>query len=262
MKKEKELSVTRLHQRNCILRESDHRYIWDPEGIAEEMAVSVTGVTSFDKPPVDYSRWPEAAPRGDHVHRAMEALANNQTEVAICEHAEAAGDENAWEAGPESWARFMDEHGTTSPEGIDCSAWIDQLVAMDFWSEMQTIATEHTMVKRSKSLGGQLDLIAERTNPKTGEVTIQLIDLKTKSASWNGPSKADLLAYRQQFGGYLYLISDGDDARGGCWVDECRTLIVTPEKTEWLPRFGLEDCYMQWEDCWLRYSLHQELNPF
>ena len=241
--------VTRLHIRNCILRDEDHRYIWDPEGIAEEMAVSVTGVTSFGKPPVDYSKWPEAAPRGNHVHRAMEALAWSTTETdPVIYH--------------ESWERFMDEHGTTSPEGIDCSAWIDQLVAMDFWSEMQTIASELTMTHRRHSLGGQLDLIAERTNPKTGEIKIQLIDLKTKSASWKGPSKADLLAYRQQFGGYLYLISNGDDARGGCWVDECRTLIVTPNGIQWLPPFDLDDCYEQWEECWGRYSLHQELNPF
>ena len=254
--------VTRLHIRNCILREPEHKYIWDPEGIAEEMAVSVTGVTSFGKPPVDYSKWPEAAPRGNHVHRAMEALANNQTEASACQKAAAQGDENAWEAGPESWARFMDEYGTTSPEGIDCTAWIDQLVAMDFWSEMQTIASELTMVHRRHSLGGQLDLIAERTNPKTGEIKIQLIDLKTKSASWTGPTKVDLLSYRQQFGGYLMLLSNGDDARGGCWVDECRTLIVTPNQTQWLPPMDIEDCYEQWEECWGRYSLHQELNPF
>jgi hypothetical protein len=249
-------TVTRLKERNCILREADHRYIWDPEGVAEEMAISVTGVTSFGKPPVDYSKYPEAAPRGTHVHRAMEAIANNQTEAYQCQIAEEEGDENAWEAGPESWARFMDEHGTTSPEGIDCSAWIDQLVAMNFWGEMQTIASELTMVHRRKSLGGQLDLICAYKDK------VILVDLKTKSANWKGPSKEDLLSYRQQFGGYLYLLSDGNDARGGCWVDQCRTLIVTPKKTQWLPPMDLEDCYLQWEDCWERYSASAALNPF
>ena len=248
--------VTRLHQRNCILRESDHRYIWDPEGIAEEMAISVTGVTSFGKPPVDYSKYPEAAPRGTHVHRAMEALANEQIELGWCLKAEAKGDENAWEASPESWARFMDEHGGTSPEGIDCTEWIDQLVGMSFWGEMQTIAVEHTMVKRSKSLGGQLDLLCAFKDK------VILVDLKTKSASWKGPSKEDLFSYKAQAGGYLYLLSDGDDARGGCMVDECRTLIVTPNTTKWLPAYDPDDCYEAWESCWYKYSASAAINPF
>jgi hypothetical protein len=226
-------TVMRLHQRNCILRDADHRYIWDPEGIAEEMAISVTGVTSFGKPPVDYSAYPEAAPRGTHVHRAMEAIANGDS---------------------------LPDH--ISPEGIDCSKWIDQLAGMSFWGEMQTIASELTMVHRRKSLGGQLDLIAERTNPKTGEVKIQLIDLKTKSENWTGASKADLLSYRQQFGGYLYLISDGDDAHGGCLVDECRTLIVKPNEVKWLPPYDPDDCYEAWETCWDKYSASAALNPF
>lgn len=225
--------VTRLHQRNCILREADHRYIWDPEGVAEEMAISVTGVISFGKPPVDYSRFPEAAPRGTHVHRAMEAIANGDP---------------------------LPDH--ISPEGINCLDWYEQIGSMTFWEQCQTIACEYTMTHKRKSLGGQLDLICEYTSPKTGEIKILLIDLKTKSANWKGPSKEDLLSYRQQFGGYLYLISDGDDARGGCWVDECRTLIVTPNQTKWLPPMDLEDCYLQWEDCWERYSASAALNPF
>ena len=248
--------VTRLHKRNCTLEEPSHIYYWDPMGIREQMAVSVTTVTNFGKAPVDYSKYPEAGPRGNHVHRAGEALANNLIETSICQKAEDEGDENAWEAGPEAWARFMDEYGTTSPEGIDCTAWIDQLVAMDFYQEMQPIAVEYSMTHRRHSLGGQCDLICAYKDK------ILLIDIKSKSASWTGPSKADLLSYRQQFGGYLYLLSNGDDARGGCWVDSCRTLIVTPEKTKWLPPMDIEDCYEQWEECWGRYSLHQELNPF
>lgn len=219
--------VTRLKQRNCILREADHRYIWDPEGVAEEMAISVTGVTSFGKPPVDYSRFPEAAPRGTHVHRAMEAIANGDP---------------------------LPDH--ISPEGINCLDWYEQIGRMEFWEKSQTIACEHTMVHRRKSLGGQLDLICAYKDK------VILVDLKTKSANWKGPSKEDLLSYRQQFGGYLYLITDGDDARGGCWVDECRTLIVTPNQTKWLPPMDLEDCYLQWEDCWERYSASAALNPF
>ena len=249
-------TVMRLHQRNCILRNADHRYIWDPEGIAEEMAISVTGVTSFGKPPVDYSAYPEAAPRGTHVHRAMEALAINQIETSVCQKAEAEGDENAWEAGPEAWCRFMHEQGATSPEGIDCTDWIDQLAGMSFWEQCQTIACEHTMVHRRKSLGGQLDLLCLYKD------RVILCDLKTKSTSWSGPSKDDIAAYKAQAGGYLYLLSDGDDAHGGCLVDECRTLIVTPNQCKWLPPYDPDDCYEAWETCWDKYSASAALNPF
>jgi ATP-dependent exoDNAse (exonuclease V) beta subunit len=249
-------TVMRLHQRNCILRDADHRYIWDPEGIAEEMAISVTGVTSFGKPPVDYSAYPEAAPRGNHVHRAMEALALNQIETSVCQKAEAEGDENAWEAGPEAWCRFMHEQGTTSPEGIDCTKWIDQLAGMSFWGQCHTIACEYTLVHRRKSLGGQLDLLCLYKD------RVILCDLKTKSASWSGPSKDDIAAYKAQAGGYLYLLSDGDDAHGGCLVDECRTLIVTPNQCKWLPPYDPDDCYEAWETCWDKYSASAALNPF
>ena len=220
-------TVTRLHKRNCILREADHRYVYDPEGIAEEMAISVTGVINHGKPLVDYSKYPEAAPRGTHVHRAMEAIANGEK---------------------------LPDH--ISPEGIDCLDWYEQLGRMKFWENMQTIACEHTMVHRRKSMGGQLDLVCAYKDK------VILVDLKTKSASWKGPSKEDILGYRQQAGGYLYLLSDGNDAHGGCWVDECRTLIVTPTQTKWLPAMDLEDCYLQWEDCWERYSAYAKANPF
>jgi hypothetical protein len=233
--------VTRLHKRNCILRESDHRYIWDPEGIAEEMAISVTGVTSFGKPPVDYSKYPEAAPRGTHVHRLLEDVCTTYNDDGTLEITR---------------GHMREPRQEISPEGIDCSAWFEQLLSMKFWQECQPIACEHTMVHRRKSLGGQLDLICSYKDK------VILVDLKTKSASWTGPSKEDILSYRQQAGGYLYLLSDGNDAHGGCWVDECRTLIVTPTQTKWLPPMDLEDCYLQWEDCWERYSAYAKANPF
>jgi hypothetical protein len=220
-------TVTRLHKRNCILRDEDHRYIWDPEGLAEEMAISITGVTSFGKPPVDYSKWPEAAPRGTHVHRAMEAIANGDS---------------------------LPDH--ISPEGINCLDWYEQIGSMSFWEQCQTIACEYTMVHRKKSLGGQLDLLCAYKDK------VILVDLKTKSASWKGPSKEDLLSYKAQAGGYLYLLSDGDDARGGCMVDECRTLIVTPNTTKWLPPMDPDECFEIWENCWDKYSAYAEANPF
>ena len=236
-------TVTRLHQRNCILDEASHKYFWDPDGIREQMAISVTGVTSYGKPPVDYTKYPEAAPRGTHVHRAMEAraLASIETDPVIYH---------------ESWQQFLQEQTMVSPEGIDCTPWIEQLQAMSFWDQMGLIAVEHTMVHRRKSLGGQLDLICAYKDK------VILVDLKTKSASWSGPSKEDIVSYKAQAGGYLYLLSDGDDAHGGCMVDECRTLICTPTQTKWLPPMDPDDCYEAWENCWEKYSASAALNPF
>ena len=42
-------TVTRLHQRNCILRDEDHRYVWDPEGLAEEMAIKAGNARAMNE---------------------------------------------------------------------------------------------------------------------------------------------------------------------------------------------------------------------
>lgn len=219
------MTITALAPRPCELRESDHRYVWLPTG--EEMAVSVTGVISHGKPPVDYSRWPDAAPRGTHVHRCMEALVIGKTMPP-----------------------------PTSPEGIDCSAWYEQLQGMKFWDQIDVLAAEFTMVARRKSLGGQLDLLC-RYKDKT-----ILVDLKTKSASWKAPSKEDIQGYQAQAGGYGMLLDSGDEAHGGCWVDECRTLVVTPDRVKWLPAMDPKTCSIAWLDCWERYCAYAATNPF
>lgn len=218
-------NVTLLQPRPCILRESDHRYVWQPTG--EEMRISVTSVVNHGKPPVDYSRWPEAAPRGTHVHRCMESLATG--------------------------AELPDP---VSPEDIDCTAWFDQLKAIKFWDQMELIAAEYTMVDRRKSLGGQLDLLCAYKDK------VLLVDLKTKSASYRGPNNEDVHNYKCQAGGYLYLLTDGDAAGGGCFVDECRTLVVTPNEVKWLPKMDPDDCYLAWEECWEGYSAYLDANPF
>ena len=219
------MTITLLQPRRCELRDSDHKYIWTPTG--EQMRTSVTSVVNHGKPPVDYSLYPEAAPRGTHVHRAMEAKVKGLT---------------------------MPD--PVSPEGIDCSGWFDQLNAMAFWDRMDLIAAEYTMVHKRKSLGGQLDLLC------VFKEQVLLIDLKTKSASWKGPSKEDIESYKAQAGGYLYLLTDGDDHHGGCMVDECRTLVVTPNRVKWLSPMDPDDCYMAWEHCWDQYSAWLDANPF
>ena len=221
------MTLTLLQPRNCILREEDHKYIWDPDGVAEQMRTSVTSVVNHGKPPVDYSAYPEAAPRGTHVHRAMEAKVKGLTPP-----------------------------DPVSPEGIDCSAWFDQLNAMAFWDRIDLIASEYTMTDKRKSLGGQLDLLC------VFKEKVLLIDLKTKSASWKGPSKDDIASYKAQAGGYLMLLQSGDDHHGGCWVDSCRTLVVTPTQTKWLSPMDPDDCSFAWNDCWDRYSAYLDANPF
>nr|BAR36007.1 DNA replication factor Dna2-like nuclease [uncultured Mediterranean phage uvMED] len=225
------MTITALPLRPCELRESDHKYVWLPTG--EEMAVSVTGVISHGKPPVDYSRWPEAAPRGTHVHRCMEALVTGKTMPP-----------------------------STSPEGIDCSDWFKQLQGMKFWDHIDLIAAEYTMCHTRKSLGGQLDLLCRYTSPKTGKTTTELIDLKTKSASWKAPSKEDIQAYEAQAGGYGMLLDSGNEAHGGCWIDAARILVITPNQVKWLPAMDPKDCSFAWEDCWDRYSVYLTANPF
>ena len=245
-----------LPKRPCHLREDDHKYVWDETG--EQMTISVTGVTSHGKPPVDYSKYPEAAPRGTHVHRAMEALAYQSIELGWCKKADAEGDELAWEAAPEAWDQFMDHHGTTSPEGVDCTPWIDQLVSMPFWSQIEVLGCEFTMVHRKKSLGGQLDLLCVFKDK------CLLVDLKTKSKSWKAPNNEDIYSYKAQAGGYLYLLHSGDDAGPGQIVDQCRTLVVTPTQVKWLPPMDPDDCYFAWEECWDKYSASLETSacPF
>ena len=204
-----------LAPRRCHLRDSDHRYVWTPTG--EEMAISVTGVTGFFEPPYDGP--PEAGPRGTHIHRAMESICTGKP--------------------------FPSEN---SPEGINCSDWFTQLQGMKFWDQIEVLGSEFTMINSRKSLGGQLDLLC-RYKGKT-----LLVDLKTKGPSWKGPTKEDLLSYSQQAGGYLELLQSGDDAHSPPFVDQCRTLVVTPTQTKWLSAMQPDDCSMDWQAAWGSYA--------
>ena len=222
--------IKRLPIRNCILEEESHKYYWDPEGINEEMVISVTGVANFFKPP--YSGPPSAGWRGTHVHRAMEAKAND-------------------DALPNN----------VSPEGIDCTDWIEVLTNLAFWNHVQVLASEYTMVNRRRGLGGQLDLLVQKDDG-----TKCLIDLKTKNANWERPSEKDKTSWMTQAGGYCDLLDTGDGARGGCWVDKAVTLVVTPEQAVWVPgnckSYDLYECAHLWSDAWLRYLAYQKANPF
>jgi len=233
--------VKLLSERNCILEQQEHAYYWDPMGLRERMAISVTGVTSFGKPPYDGP--PEAGWRGTHVHRWLYYKSTGEFPSDLASYG-------------------VDVLGTHSPEGIDCTEWIERLGQMDFWKHSTTIACEYTMVHRRKSLGGQLDLLCSYKSPKTGETKTMLVDLKTKGASWTGPSSKDVASYKAQAGGYLTLLDSGDEAHGGCWVDTCMTLVITPRIVKWLPPMTPQSCLDAWFDCWDRYALEGELNPF
>ena len=247
-----------LSERNCILRDSDHVYLWDPEGTAERMRVSVTGVINHFKPPYDGP--PEAGWRGTHVHRCMEALARDEIEARSIIRRQLAGDEDAGEVAPENMLQLDLNDGHISPEGIDCGAWFHQLqlgaigksglTMADFWKEAEVIATEYTMVDRRKSLGGQLDLLVRFRDE------VWLVDLKTKGASWKGPRPEDRYSYSAQAGGYMHLLACGDGVAPAeiPLIDKCRTLVVTPDRVEWLSAMQPDQCSLDWEECWGAYS--------
>ena len=101
----------------------------------------------------------------------------------------------------------------------------------------------------SKSLGGQLDLLC-RYKGKT-----LLIDLKTKGASWSSASKDDKAGYAAQAGGYLDLLQTGDGSgiASRPMVDQCRTLVVTPNQVKWLSSMDPDQCSFAWDECWGAY---------
>jgi len=217
------MTILKMHDRPCYLRPEDHKYIYLPTG--EQMALSVTRVVNWFKPP--YSGPKSAGLRGTHTHLYWQAKAEKKQRPK-----------------------------PLSPDGIDCQAWFDQIESMPFWNSVETIAAEYTMVDTKKSLGGQLDLLC-RYKGKT-----ILVDLKTKGASWTSASKEDKQEYKAQAGGYCYLLDLGNDAKGGFWVDECRTCIVTPNRVKWLPPYTPDECSIAWLDCWDKYETWLSANPF
>jgi len=119
------------------------------------------------------------------------------------------------------------------------------------------------MTKRRWSLGGSLDLLVERDGKRT------LIDLKTKSAKWELPKprsqyyadwEKSVWGYKAQAGAYADLLETGDRGKP-CWIDNYRTLIVTPSHHEWISFNGVEASHA-WSDAWLTYSAHKQANPF
>ena len=210
------VSTMLLPRRQCHLDLDRHVYVHEPSG--EEMNASVTGVVNWFKPL--YAGPPEASWRGTHIHRAMEALALG--------------------------AELPDP---TSPEGIDCSAWFEQIKAMRFWNQIEVLGCEYTMTKARKSLGGQLDLLC-RYKGKT-----LLVDLKTKGSWWENASKDDKADYAAQAGGYLELLQAGDGAHNAPMVDQCRTLVVSPTQVKWLSSMDPDQCSLAWDECWGAYCV-------
>ena len=204
-----------LAERPCELRDIDHRYVDLKTGT--EMVVSVTGVINWFRPPYDGP--PEAGWRGTHVHRYLEAR-----------------------------LKGLPVPDPISPEGIDCSDWFDQCKDLKLF-EREILASELTMIDSRKSLGGQIDCIFRDSQGK-----VCLLDFKTKSASYSGPSRQDLDDYAAQAGGYLELLTCKDStAESRVWVDYCQTLVITPDKVKFLPPMDVDKCSELWRECWDRY---------
>ena len=120
---------------------------------------------------------------------------------------------------------------------------------MRFWKEIEVLGCEYTMTNARKSLGGQLDLLC-RYKGKT-----LLVDLKSKSTSWSSASKDDKAGYAAQAGGYLELLQagDGSNSSGRPMIDQCRTLVVTPNQVKWLSSMDPNVCSLVWDECWGAY---------
>ena len=210
------LSEQMLHERPCWMRDEDHKYFDLRTG--RWMQVSVTAVINWFEPPYDGP--PEAGWRGTHVHRYMQAKA--------CK----------WQL-PDP----------ISPEGIDVTGWFDKLRGAEFWRSNQgIIASEHTCINTRLSLGGQIDLIF-----KDADGRVALIDLKTKGASYTYCKPEHQISWQKQAGGYLRLLQNGDDARGGLQVDYCQTCVVTPKRVLWSPEYKPDECVQAWDKAWDLY---------
>ena len=98
----------RCEPRPCYLRDTDHKYVWEPTG--EQMQTSVTSVTSFGKPP--YSGPKEAGWRGDHIH--------------------------LW---THHWSLERFEIDPVSPEGFDISDWIPWIKGLSLWDNCAVFAS-------------------------------------------------------------------------------------------------------------------------
>ena len=239
-----------LAPRRCYLRESDHRYVWTPTG--EEMATSVTGVRDFFKDPNRYQQFALKYEEGSYTRWWLDSCSEIGTHVHRWMYYKATG-----KCPPD-----VDELGVLSPEGHDCTDWIHQLCngmvnkerginMQHFWNEIEVLGAEYTMVNLRKSLGGQADLIYRLPN-KEGKTI--LFDLKNKSKNWKKASEDDLLSYSQQAGGYLELLGSGADSHSPPWIHQCRTLIVTPTRVQWLSSMEPDACSLDWEECWGAYA--------
>ena len=220
-----------LAPRRCHLRDADHKYIWEPTG--EEMAISITGVRDFFKDPDRYSKLALKYPEGSYTRWWIDNCSDIGTHNHLWMHAIVTG-------GPEP--------SIYSPDGNDCSPWIEQLKGMTFWDQIDVLGAEYTMVSTRKSLGGQADLIC------TFKGKNLLIDLKSKSENWKKASDDDVRDYSRQAGGYMELLGTGDDAKSPPWIHQCRTLIVTPNQIKWLSTMEPNACSLDWEECWGAYA--------
>lgn len=220
------MTITALRPRNCVLDEETHTYRWDPEGENIQMATSVTPVVNLNKGP--YTGDPRYGEMGTHIHRCGEAL-----------------------------AKGLPIPSPISPEGHDCTCWFQQMQLLPIWDKVEILGSEYTMTSRTKSLGGQADLIYQT---KDGRKII--LDFKSKQRSWSKPYPGDIDSYASQMGGYFDLLNSGDDARGGCWIDECVIAIIKPTEYVLLPALDIYRCSNAWSDSWNTYLAHKQANPF
>lgn len=192
-------------------------------------SISITGVLRVQKSDEAMERiqatthiW---APRGNNTHRALELhLA-------------------ALFAPPLNSGEFHSTEFTTAAEELaalrtgDHTDWIEPLLTMDLWHQVDVIATERATCCLTRGVAGTYDLAYQ--SPR-GRV---LADLKTLGP--NGRS----YCVRAQLGGYMAL-----EATHGIHYDYGHAIWAAPGQARIGELYSRRECLLAWAAAWTRYQ--------
>ena len=157
--------------------ELSHRYSYKGTYLDGSISQIVNPMTAEQRSWME-RKYPEAAPRGTAIHRALEIfLTTGQTSQEIF-------------------------HGEESDDLLPYRDWIDPLLAHHLWDTHDPIASELKVVDLDSSIAGCMDAVlinTDKSSPLFG--SLLLLDLKTKSKPDSRPQNAS-----KQLGGYINLL--------------------------------------------------------
>lgn len=157
--------------------ELSHRYSYKESFLDGSISQVVNPMTAEERSWIE-RKYPEAAPRGTAIHRALEIFLNT---------------------GQTSQEIFRGEEGNNLLPYRD---WIDPLLTHHIWDTHSPIASEYMVIDPDASLAGCMDAILineDKGSPLYG--SLLLLDLKTKSKPDSRPPNA-----AKQLGGYINLL--------------------------------------------------------